>query len=477
VAEVLRKADLDDTLELFRAAGHASLRHEPAGLRFLFTFLEVKRPGVEVLEMLEPLASLERVALRLAGGSWREPDETQAADPSLPILEVLEEARRAGMLDLRIDELPSHHSALRALFAHLRRWFGNMRALLAHGDKPAESSLHLLTHLAMVETGLLERRVSRLASIIDPYDVRALGRLMPLLSRYDQDIEHIKSVVSRITTYKPFQERALSMEQVLPSRELGKVAKGLIADPATRGMARILAETQRNPMLSHAFGAQVSALHRLTLLRAREVEDKTPPDLHSTMLLVLLHAGPDASLRVAMESEILAKLEPAVRSWGGTRSDGLVELRYREAKVLEFLETDGTPRLPDRPDEPPPPRLSIKEMVRSQLQSEAFLLGVLKNPKATQIPGLVALVAAGTRSLRVLDVICRDKNLHSGPINRDVPPLLLANPSRIPINYLRRFIHVRFTSRTELRGLLRAKGGVRPEVHKEVEQYLRTLKS
>ena len=69
LSEVLRKLDQHDLTELMKAAGHSSLRHHPPGLRFLFTFLDVKRPGVEVLDQLQSLASLERVSLRIVKGS------------------------------------------------------------------------------------------------------------------------------------------------------------------------------------------------------------------------------------------------------------------------------------------------------------------------------------------------------------------------------------------------------------------------
>jgi len=93
-----------------------------------------------------------------------------------------------GVLELGIDTLPRNPLAIRAVTAHIRNWFGEMRILLEGGHELAEVLLHYLTQLSMTEIDLMEKRVSRLATIIDPYDVRGMARLLPVLSRHDQDI-------------------------------------------------------------------------------------------------------------------------------------------------------------------------------------------------------------------------------------------------------------------------------------------------
>ena len=91
------------------------------------------------------------------------------------------------------------------------------------------------------------------------------------------------------------------------------------------------------------------------------------------------------------------------------------------------------------------------------------------------MPGVVGIIAELTRSLRVLDKICRQKHLHSGAANNQVPALLLKSPCRIPMNYLRRFINVRFVSKVDLRHMARAKGSLRNEVSREISSYLESL--
>ena len=118
-----RTLDNAETVDLFRAAGQSSLRLQSPGLRFLLGFLEVKRPGIEVLRQIEVLSSLERVALRIVSGTWQEPEESADNDSVFAILEVLEEASHVGVLELGLDKLPGRPMAIQTLVGHVRRWF------------------------------------------------------------------------------------------------------------------------------------------------------------------------------------------------------------------------------------------------------------------------------------------------------------------------------------------------------------------
>ena len=121
--------------------------------------------------------------------------------------------------------------------------------------------------------------------------------------------------------------------------------------------------------------------------------------------------------------------------------------------------------------------MSLKDLVRSQLRNDGFILGILENPRANTVPGIVEIIAGQSRSLRVLDKIARTPSLYTGAANKNVAAHLLMNPSRIPLTSLRRFMNVRFVSRVDLRQMTRNKGGMRPEVLHEIDAYLRTLKN
>jgi hypothetical protein len=475
-AEIFRKLDSNEAVDLFRAAGRSSLRCEPPGIRFLSTFFEVKRPGIEVLHQLEALSSLERVALQVIAGRWEEPEEFEGPEAVYSILEVLEEAGRVGVLELGIDTLPRTPPAIRAVTAHIRNWFGEMRILLESGAELAEELLHYVTQLSMTEIDLMEKRVSRLATIIDPYDVRGMGRLLPVLSRYDQDIAHMKGVVARITTYEPFYERLLTMEHVLSANEMDKLLRALYDHQETTGLGHMVSAQRRNPILDRVFAFWISVAHQVGMLRSRE-RGVDPPDLHSTMLGVSLTATDQGTFLFRLEKEVGDGLWPTLETWGMLRLDPVTfEMPFREDLAANFLSPDGTPRLTALPEEHKESQLSLKDLIRSQMQNDVFLLGLLDNGKATSMPGVVELIAEQARSLRVLDKICRVKALYTGASNTGVPAALLRNPSRIPINYLRRFVNVRFVSRVDLRQLSRLKGSVRNEVRSEIDKYLASLK-
>ncbi len=108
-----------------------------------------------------------------------------------------------------------------------------MTVKLAAKETLPEDHLQFLVQLSMLEIHLTEKRISRIAESVDPYDQRGLARLMPVMSRYDQDIEHMKTVISRLTTYMPFYERLLTIETALTDREMDKIEKEL--HPASRG--------------------------------------------------------------------------------------------------------------------------------------------------------------------------------------------------------------------------------------------------
>ena len=476
ITDFLLQFEPEETVEMLKAAGKLAVRQDPSGLRFLFSFLEVKRPGIEVLRMIEPLNSLERVALRIIRGTWT-PDEAGQESDVFAILETLEEATSLGVLDLGLEVLPRKPSALRALFRHLRGWFGNMRERLERGETLPPAALTLAAHLAILEIALLEKRVSRLAGAIDPYDARAMGRLMPVMSRYDQDIEHMKTVISKLTTYEPFYERLPTLEHALSSAEMDKIGKRLLADPVTNGLGRILRAMRAAPLLDREFAFLVSLVHQIAALRVTSAGESHPPDLLSVMLQVVESARGETGLRLRLEPEIADVIWPTVQTWGVLRrSPDSLEVRYREDRVLDFLHPDGTPLLPERPEEREPRELGIKELVRMQLHNEAFVLGILNNPKATSLPGVVPMIASQSRSLRVLDRIMRDRSLYTGPANKEVPRLLLTNPAHLPVNSLRRFIHVRFVSRLDLERLARSSTDVRSEVRKEILSYLRSMR-
>ena len=111
-----------------------------------------------------------------------------------------------------------------------------------------------------------------------------------------------------------------------------------------------------------------------------------------------------------------------------------------------------------------------------QIDNDPFILGVLDNPRALSQAGIIPLIATISRSPRVLDKIIITRTLHSGPANKDVPLLLMKNPTRVPITSLKSLLNVRYINRVDLERLARNSSEIRPEVRHEAQIYLKRLR-
>jgi hypothetical protein len=472
----LDRLDPDAVAELIAGAAKGTLAYHRPAIRVFFSLLDVQRPGVEVLAQLQPLASMERVSLGLISGEWMEGDDGDHANTVCTVLDVLREGARIGPLDPGIETLPPEPGAVRALFDKLRRWFGTTADRLEAGQRSEDDHLRFLAQLGMAEIALLEKRLARIAGSIDPHDARRMSRLLPVLSRYDQDIVHLKDVMSRLATYEPFSERLLTLEHRLDERAFGRILERLGKTPATAAPAAVLTALRENPVLSRPLAARVSMTHQAAALRAHERPGD--PGLDPLSILVrVIERTDDDEMVFRVEEDVADRISPVLASWGALRlSPDLVAVPAGDDRSHDFVEEDGAPRFPHQPEPLEKKALDLKSLVRSQLSNDPFLVGILENPKATAVPGVVEIIAHQSRSLRVLDKICRTPSLTSGPANKNVPALILQNPARVPIQTVRRFVNVRYVSRVDLRHLARNPAALRPEVWREIDRYLRTLK-
>jgi len=473
LCEIYRKLETAEIADHLKTASRMAVRDDVAGLRLLFGFLEVKRPGVEVMRQIEPLASLERVALKIVSGYWTDQSDEAEGCGQL-ITDTLRGAFRVGALGRLEPEALESPDLLRDLIGQLRAWYRNTGRLLDAGRKLPAPMLNVVIQVANLEIILLERRLSRIANKIDPYDARGIARVMPVVSYYDQDIEHLKSVVSRLETYHPFHERLLTMEQTLTTREVDKVGQALRNHVDGFPMDRILSAMRTRPLLDREFAYLVGAVHQVATLRAQHLA-QAPPDVLSVMLQVV-QAATSEGIEVTMEPAVLEAIAPELERLGLAVPTGAsATIRFREERAAEFILPDGLPRLSPRAEDKDNP-LSIKDLIYRSLGNEAFMLGLLDNTRVTGYPGVVSLIALQSRSLKVLRKIAVTRNLHTGPARKDVPRLLLLNPTRVPINTLKPLIHVRFISRVDLERLSRSGNEIRSEIRKEIGDYLRFLK-
>jgi hypothetical protein len=115
----------------------------------------------------------------------------------------------------------------------------------------------------------------------------------------------------------------------------------------------------------------------------------------------------------------------------------------------------------------------IKAVISQNMTRDSLLESLLSNPKVNQKPGLVAFVAATSRSVGLLSKIAKTRQLHTGYANREVPLALLQSPCNIPINLLRPFVNVKYVTLIDIRNMARSKAGIRRAVKEEAEAYLK----
>ncbi|MDD3642407.1 MAG: hypothetical protein PHQ19_02980, partial [Candidatus Krumholzibacteria bacterium] len=197
------------------------------------------------------------------------------------------------------------------------------------------------------------------------------------------------------------------------------------------------------------------------------------PDLPSCLYLYVCNAG-DGVIEMMIPSR--AQIEVIRDSSGFTFDGKLMRIDLSRISRSAFVGDDGMPVDIDWTMQTLDRGLSYRAMVLSYIDNDTFLVSLLNNPKACSKPGIVSLIAARCRSMRVLSLVAGRREFFTGHSNKDVPLNLLMNPCKIPVTALRKFIHVRYVDRMTLQKLS-SKGGaqVREEVRREIARYLASI--
>ena len=120
-------------------------------------------------------------------------------------------------------------------------------------------------------------------------------------------------------------------------------------------------------------------------------------------------------------------------------------------------------------------RMRLRKLVLDNIMSTSVLLEYLRDPKVSSIPGLVAEVVNRTRNPQVIEVIVGSRPLHTGFANKAVPLACLRSPVNVSIKTLRKFVHVKYVSRVDLKRLAADRTGIRREIGAEIAKYLKSL--
>ncbi|MEZ4387661.1 MAG: hypothetical protein R3D98_08800 [Candidatus Krumholzibacteriia bacterium] len=478
-------------------------RNEPAGARLLAALLDAQTPGSQLLPRIRPFHSTRRLLTSdsdLVGdvflGEWQErlravveaagaraDDPPDAADPARP---------------LDLTPLPLLRQTLDGL------------APRTGAPDPSADDLRLLAEMVRLECDAYQERVSRLAGAIDPYRVTAVMRALPLLNRADaeiRDLGHLAVWLEAGDVQQAFRHRVPREDEILDESERPRLAAALAGCSALAPLAGIHRRFRAaRPSVGELAGpvARLLVLGRalqragvrtdelglvgaVTLVLDHTVDGKLVlelgPELAAAVGRVLMSARADvaAGLRgFELDGERLILAKPQLglgdRVW---RHDlpTLAEMKGVSAPDAAAADEDAANAEPDaaEPEEDTTSAFAVKQLVLNNVGSVSILLGFLRNQKVVSIPGLVAEVARRTRSGRVLEVIAGDRNLHSGHANKDVPRALLESPVNVSVKLLRRFIHVKYVSKTDLRRMARDTSRLRKDVCREIDAYLESL--
>jgi hypothetical protein len=463
-------------VDMLRGILVAAVRNEYEGAAALTAFLGVRASGELLASRVQGFSSLRRLRQQFQVQRDRNlgPEQTLWLKN---LDELLARMRLAGKTEVDISSGSSEiSSSMRTVFKEFVVK-SEVEGYLGADDRS------LLRDMARIELKALEMRALGIAGTVDPYAARHLQRTLPMLAEVDADVRNLGSFLNRMEDEDAggiLAEHVTAMSDILEEHEEHQLRTLLENTPELHLGWRLLRGLDRNPLpqrtLAWFTDRVLVAGHLLTEKRLRS----RPLDLASCALVVLDHYC-DGLVEVPASTRVLEALDGGVLENVEIPSGSLVMVLDRElARRLPLPHGLPLPRLPlvnveKFAQEENRPEATVKEMVVDNLNNVSVLLGLLKNQKVVNTPGIVALIAQRSRNGRVLDTICGTKKLYTGFANKDVPLAVLRSPMNVPIKTLRKFISVRFVSKIELRRLEVDRSAVRREVADEIRSYLRSL--
>jgi len=412
----------------------AAHRDEREGLRLLFTFLCGRPTTFLYPEQIAGLRHCRRLGARLL-----------FHDP--PVEDEL-----AWLV--RLQELLPTDCGPAALGERLDDYSARLLVVLAEKERmpfPFEAPLIEIINLEGEAASL---RGSRLVEKVGDYDPRAIAKLLPLVVALDEWQGDLHSFAERGA-----QALKHPLEQFLGSEETQRWKRSLEGERsiAHRVIASWVRWMEGTQLVGSEPAAWSSLLRNLDARRYRRPLDAA---------LLLPQRWRDG--RLGLKKRPPQGLFPlrAIIEDGDFFWVNLDKLHW-----TEWVSADGLPALPDQWRDEESPLL----LLRSRMQDESFCERILGNEAWTSRQGVVETIARGSRSLKVLLRIARDRKLYTGSANRSVPLALLENPTNTPVSVLRPFLSLRYISRHDLTRLARGGPEHRTEISREARNVLRYL--
>lgn len=480
LAETMRKHVADrECIEMARAVLIEAAAGRPQGIAALAAALEVEGPGELLLERVAGFRHLHRMVLRLSGRGGAEPRSPEASLLLLhgELARQLEGEQGANLAPR--GEVPSVHEVGPA--GPFRRRFARLEDKLRRSGQLDATELALFVRLCRAELDARGLRAAELAGAINPYLGRQVARAMPLLASMDGELRDMREFVGSLEESgrtSLFREQVPALQMFLEEHELEGLMGRWKDDAEAFLFRRLVAGVRRHPLPNRQIAWYCDRLLRVGVRLHRSGVRKQPFDLVECALLIFDHHRGGRLLVPTGDRARRAVEKSPVE--GVEFDDGHMVVAYDPAGASRLALPLG---LPDPAqvlahetveargkDEVP-----VKDLVVANINNTSVLLGLLKNAKVVATPGVVALVVARSRNMRVMETICSTRSLHSGHTNKDVPRALLTSAMPIPVKTLRKFINVRHVSKTDLRRLAKDRSSIRREVAEEIEAYLQSL--
>lgn len=313
-----------------------------------------------------------------------------------------------------------------------------------------------------LEAACLRERTRHLADTADPYSLRTMARLLPLLRILDELADRLE-VLHRESLQGSLQAPDLGLLKFLGEKDYLELRKIFLADPVAKELGELF-EVQRRIQLDPPV---VSALFTLS----RTLSLPRPEATWLERIGFWLRSFDVPSGRWTIRCKVHPSCTKALERGGLKVEPSGISFRVEDLVLPSLLDEHTACIDLSGGRKPPPPEW--KSLVLSNITRDTLIASFLANPKCVRVPGLVECVVVNSRSLQILSAICIKRDLCTGHQNKGVPAALLRSRCKIPMNLLRRFIHLRFVSRSELKDL--ATRAPRAEVQKEVEEYLANL--
>ncbi len=410
----------------------AAHREDVSGLRLFFGFMCGRPTTYEQPERISILRNLRRLGRRLRF------HQAPRDDAELTWLEELHEIISPDCdPELFEVELRPHRQAIDAMFR-------------SNDDFPHPLPEHL-GRLISLEGRAASLRGARLVDRVGDYDPIALARLLPLVVALDEWQGDLMSLVERGSSALKHP-----LEEFLGDEELRDWRKHLdrSEDLPGRLLASWVGWMNGTEMVGNEPAAWVGLLRTLGEKRYRKT-------IHAALLLPRRWRKRRLGLSTKPPTQLF-------RARAISKSEDLFWVDLDELLWAEWVSPDGRPMSAEgwRDEESP------LALLRSRLQDDAFCERILDNELWCERFGVVESIARGSRSLRVLLRICRERRLHSGAANRPVPLALLENPAHIPLSALRPFMGPRYISRHDFSRLSRGDAGIRREISQEARRLM-----